>query len=446
MSLLTKEASSLLTWFGIFFFFGLVLANSLLLYSSLIPILIYLVGASILVPEVEIQKQGPLEATWVHETVEVLITGRIISGLGSVIVYDELPKHFELVEGSNYKAVTKGFGEKAFAFSYKVRCTKRGNYHVSGVRWESRDFLGIRKPKRGSSTESKQLAVSPPMPYIHKIRTLRSTAYKTQQMESIARAGPLGTDFKEIRDYVHGDPFRFINWKASARVAAKGFFNPLVNEYEREGRQAVWIFLDAHPDLNIGTSIENAFEYAIQAANSIACYFLSKGFRLGMYVYNDFGKTFYPETGKKQFIKISKEMLELNPIGTMLQVYWQEGLLNALEKNRKYLITLSPLIVIVTHLTLSRLNDLSSGLKEVWRFRKKREGTKTIIINVLPYSLIPKVNELEVFSAKMLELKSLTLSKEIRKLGAKVIDWNPTDEPLGGRLVNSFVHAYAEGK
>jgi len=438
VSLLTKESSSLLTWFGILFFFGLVLANSLLLYASLIPIFIYLVGVSIPLPKIEWQKQGFPGSAWVGETLEVRISGRISYGLGSAIIYDEFPKHFELIDGSNYKVIAKGFGEKRFTLSYKVRCTKRGSYFISGVRWESRHFLGLRVPQHGSSAEPKQLSVRPFLPNISRIRPLRSTAYTTQPMESIAKVGPLSTDFKEIRSYVHGDPFKFINWKASAKAAARGIFNPLVNEYEREGKQTVWIFLDAHPDMNIGTSVENAFEYATQAANSIAYYFLNKGFRLGMYVYNDLGKTFYPETGKKQFIKISQEMLELNPTGIKFRVYWQEGLSKALERNRKYLITLSPLIVIITHVTLSRLSALLSGLEEIWRFRRKREGIKTIIVNVIPYSLIPKVNELEIFAAKMLEAKSRVLSQNARKMGTIVLDWNPMEEALGVKLVKSL--------
>lgn len=438
MSLLTKEASGLLTWFGIFFFFSLVLANSLLLYASLIPIFIYLIGASIQLPEPACKKQGLPGSAWVGETLEVQISGRISNGLGSVIVYDELPRHFELIKGSNYKVIAKGFGKKTFNLSYKFRCTKRGSYFISGVRWKSRHFLGLRAPKHGLSAESKQLAVRPFLPRISRIKTLRSTAYTTQPMESIAKVGPLSTDFREIRNYVHGDPFKFINWKASARVAARGTFKPLVNEYEREGKQAVWIFLDAHPDMNIGTSVENAFEYATQAANSIAYYFLNKEFRLGMYVYNDLGKTFYPETGKKQFIKISREMLEINPTGVKLQIYWQEGLSKALEKNRKYLITLSPLIVIITHVTLSNLNALLSGLEEIWRFRRKREGIKTMVVNVLPYSLIPKVNELEVFAARTLEARSRVLSQNVRKLGARVLDWNPREEAFGVKLVKSL--------
>jgi len=110
------------------------------------------------------------------------------------------------------------------------------------------------------------------------------------------------------------------------------------------------------------------------------------------------------------------------------------------------LVTLSPLIVIVTHVTVSRLSDLSSGLEEIWRFRRKKEGIKAIIINVLPYSLIPKVDELEVFSARMLELRSRALCQNTRKLGAKVIDWNPREEALGVKLVKFFARVHARWK
>jgi hypothetical protein len=62
---------------------------------------------------------------------------------------------------------------------------------------------------------------------------------------------------------------------------------------------------------------------------------------------------------------------------------------------------------------------------------------KTVIVNVLPYSLIPKVNELEVFSAEILEVTSKTMCQNVRKMGAKVIDWNPKEETLGVKLATS---------
>jgi len=436
MGHLSREAGQLLTWFAILFLLGLFLANPAMLYASLIPIFIYLAGISIPLPEVEAKRIGLTGSAWVDETREVLISGRIYRGIGTVIVYDELPKHFELVKGSNYKVFWKGFRERTFCFSYQVRCTKRGNYYFKGVDWESRHALGLRVPRRGSSKESSRLSIRPKVFTFRRLRILQNRAYVMYPMESVIKVGPRSTDFREIRDYHPHDPFKFINWKASAKVWARGKVNPLANEYEREGKQSVWIFLDAHPEMSIGTSIQNTFEHAIKVASGVAYHFLTRGFRLGMYVYNDLGMTFYPDTGKKQFYRIFEELLKLKPLGVGVHVYWEEGLSKAVEKNRKYLISLSPHIVIITHVSPHRIEDLSYGLKRILTYRGKTRRAKTIVVNVLPYDLIPRRNEMEMFAANLLTTRSTRLSRQLRRTGAIVLDWNPREENLGMKLMN----------
>lgn len=438
MNVLSKEASQLLTWFAVFFLLGLALANPLMIYASIIPIFLYCLGAFIPSPKVEAKKIGLEGSAWVGETREVQVTGRISGGLGMVTLHDKLPEHFALTEGSNYRIIRKGFGDKMFSFSYKIKCTKRGTYYFKGIDWESRQILGLRVPRRGSCGRPSMLTVCPRVVTFRRIRVLRNVGYAMYPTESVAKVGTSGTDFKDIRDYVPGDPFSFINWKASARVLTRGKHNPLVNEYEREGKQSVWIFLDAHPEMNIGTSVADAFEHAIEAAISVAYYFLNRGFRLGMYVYNDLGKTFYPDTGKEQFIRIFGELLRLKPLGIGLRMYWQEGLLKAIEKNRKYLITLSPRVVIITHVTSGRLKDIVAGLTKISSFRRetRRARTKTMVFNILPYNLIPKINETEESAAKLLEIRSRELSRHLCRLRATVLNWDPENENLGTKLMN----------
>ena len=50
-------------------------------------------------------------------------------------------------------------------------------------------------------------------------------------------------EFKEIRQYYSGDPFKSINWKVTSRNLLRGNIWPVVNEFEKEGK-TVWIFLD----------------------------------------------------------------------------------------------------------------------------------------------------------------------------------------------------------
>ena len=84
----------------------------------------------------------------------------------------------------------------------------------------------------------------------------------------VAKIGVATTDFREIRNYVYGDPVKNINWKATARCTSPQAW-PLTNEYEVEGKKTVWIFQDASRFLEVGTDIENAFEYCLEAANSV---------------------------------------------------------------------------------------------------------------------------------------------------------------------------------
>jgi len=246
----------------------------------------------------------------------------------------------------------------------------------------------------------------------------------------------LSTDFKQIRNYIYGDPFKIINWKASARAAGWGKLYPMVNEYEREGKLSIWLFLDADPALRIGTSIENALEYGIKAAYDISYYFLSKGYSLGMYVYNNRGETFYPDTGKKQFIKIADGLLKLTPQKVGLHVFWDEGFSEAVERNRRRVITQSLGIVVITHVTPSNQDDFLNGMRKILAYRRRQPNIS--IINILPYDIIPKVDNWEIFAAEMLDVTSRSFSNRLRNLGLTVLDWNPRNENMETTLSSTI--------
>jgi uncharacterized protein (DUF58 family) len=251
----------------------------------------------------------------------------------------------------------------------------------------------------------------------------------------ITRLGAMSTDFKEIRQYTPGDSFKFINWKATARMSSGIKSLPLINEYEREGKLCVWIFLDAHQNMRFGTSTENAYEYGIEAAINFTHFFLNKGFLLAMYIYNDLQERFYPDIGKKQFIKISERLLKLYSIESGIQIHAVEGLPEAIAKNRKQLTRLSPLIIIITHLTQNNVNELIQGIKKVSWDAKRKHLAKTLIVNVLPYDLIHKKNCFEEFTARILEVKSKRLAQQFHMLGVDVLNWNPKKENFGSLLV-----------
>ncbi|MFQ6065567.1 MAG: DUF58 domain-containing protein [Candidatus Bathyarchaeia archaeon] len=436
MTLIAKEDNLLLTGFAIIFFSGFLLANSILIGASFIPLFIYFIKLFITPPEVQIKKIGLPSSARLGEIIEVNIAGKITGGPGAVVICDEVPELFQLVEGSNYRVVSKEFKEKEFSFSYKFRCTKCGTYRL-GIGWETRHILGLTQT-RVSIDDGRELRVLPISPKIRKMKLPMRTTQRIHPSEGIAKIGPMSTDFKEIRNYFYGDPFKIINWKASARAAGRGKLYPLVNEYEREGKLSIWLFLDASPDLRVGTQFENALEYGILAAYSISYHFLNKGYSLGMYVYNHQGKTIYSDTGKKQFIKIANNLLRLTPPKVGLHVFWDEGFSKAVERNRKYLITQSPGIVIITHVTSSNCSDLLNGVRRILVYRKGRRQPDILVVNILPYNLVPKVNDWEVFAARMLDVASRSFSNRLRNLGVKMLDWDPRKESMEMTLLNTI--------
>lgn len=423
-----SEIKEHLALFTILFILGLFFASRVLLLISFVPLFIYLLGISLSSPKIEAKASQLKKTAEVGENIEMQATGVITGGIGPIIFFEELPEPFELVEGSNYKVVWKGVGTKKFDFSYKARCTKRGHYYFRGVEWEFRPILGLKQLIKGIIGESNELTVHPRIFDSRKARITHKFSFISTPMQGITKLGSISTDFKEVRQYTPGDPFKFINWKATARMSTRIENVLLRNEYEREGKLCLWIFIDAHPSMRLGTTVENAFEYSVEAAINLANLFLNKGFLLGMYVYNDLGESFYPDVGKQQFIKIANRLLKLYSIESKLQTYNIEDLSEAIEKNRKQLDSLSPMVVVITHITQNNIKEIVQGIKKFSAHMRKRYWTKALVINVLPYDLIPQKNTFEEFAAKILEAKSKRLSEQLRVLRVSVLNWNPKKE------------------
>ncbi len=435
MTSITKETNLLLTGFALVFFSGFLLANSILIGASFIPLFVCLIGIFMSSPKVQLEKTQLPSSAELGEVAEVKITGKITGGPGAVVIWSEVPKPFELVEGSNYRIFLKEFKRESFSFNYKIRCTKCGNYAL-GVGWESRHVFGLTRA-RVLIEETQQLKVLPRLSEIRKMSLPVHVTKRVHPSEGIAKIGPFSTDFKEIRNYLHGDPFKIINWKASARAVGRGRLYPLVNEYEREGKLSIWIFLDADQDLAVGTSFENALEYGIQAAYGISYYFLNKGYKVGLYVYNHREERVHFDTGKRQFIRIGENLLKLTPAQVGLQVSWNEGFLGAVEQNRRFMIPQASGIIVITHVTSRNLPDLLNGLRRILVYKRKMRKPNIFVINILPYDMIPKADKWETFAGRMLDLASRSFSNDLRNLGLAVLEWNPVNDPIEALLLNT---------
>ncbi|MCW4009168.1 MAG: DUF58 domain-containing protein [Candidatus Bathyarchaeota archaeon] len=426
---ITKTPISYLSLFAVMLLSSILFANPIFLYVGLIPLFFVALGLVFNQPKLTQFKRREIKTTCiVGEDIEVTTDVTINGGLGLLIARDVIPEHFELVEGNNLKIIWKGFKDKKDTISFKVRCTKRGIYAFDRIEWEFRHALGLRQTLCGQFTQKQAFTVQLRSLPLRKIRNTKALSKLPLPLGAQSRLGIVTTDFKEIREYSTGDPYKNINWKVTARLSS-GFLNkPFINEFEKEGKKFVWIFIDGSYSMGShGTTISNAFENAIIAANDLSQYYLERDCFVGVYAYNKRHTMVYPDIGRRQRFKISRELLRM-------EMGRPEPLREAIQRCRRFLIGNSPLSIIITALTEDKTSDLIEDIKELAKYSRRRTTLSVLVINVESYYFAAKTEE-EKISAKILQAKGYPLKSRLRQAGATVVDWNPTAQPLSHMLL-----------
>lgn len=430
--LLTRESITYIAVFTVVFLLGLLIGSIIVMSTSLIPLFAVLIGLIMENPESVEGTIRPLQkSVWVGDVIELTCEVVIRDGIGIVALSQQLPSAFELVEGNNIKMIWKGLGQKSVMFSYKTRCSMRGKYELPPIRWESRHFLGLTQSKTGQIVgSSADFVVKPRLLNVRRIRGIVGLASSPMPVIDIAKIGVATTDFREIRNYVYGDSVKTINWKATARRSSRGTTWPLVNEYEVEGKKTVWIFLDGSSSMQVGTTIQNPFEYALEATNGVAYYYLERDYRVGMYIYHHTGKLFYPDSGKRQFNKLSRELIDLKASTS------DEDLTRAIDKCRRYILGYNPLCIVVTRLDSEYPGSLVDGAKKLALLRGRlRKKLPFMVISVAGYDVIAPHGPYDETAVNLRRLETRPTVRRLRALGSSVLEWNPRRTDFGTALL-----------
>ena len=94
-------------------------------------------------------------------------------------------------------------------------------------------------------------------------------------------------EFEQIKNYVKGDDYRSINWKASGRRAAL-----MVNQYEDERAQQVYNFIDKSRVMRLPFEGLSLMDHAINTSLTISNLALKKHDRAGLFTFSDKVGTF----------------------------------------------------------------------------------------------------------------------------------------------------------
>ena len=405
---------------------GLAVGNFYYATLSLAPLAVLLAALALDPPgrvkaTLQVSRAAPREG----EEVQVEVAYEVRAGAGGLELHVPLPDAFELKEGRNVHLVVKPLGKPASGrFAFTLRAAKRGHHQVGPLRAEAIHAAALRAPVKGDVAPAVPVDVKPEHAPVRRIRGLPGLARQMFPENDAAVAGIQTTDFRDIREYAMGDSMKAINWRASARSLAfqSGTAMPLVNDYEREGKKSVWLFLDAAPYMKVGTSLDNSFEHAIRAAGGIAQFYLDRGYRLGAYVYNhDRSAFFYPDVGRKQLLRWQKAVTALD-VGRDAQ----EGLSNAVERAHRFLLQEKPLVVIVTRLGKAD-EGFFTGLRTLRSLTgRRRRRLPILIVSPVVHAAIPTDAEYGPSVVDLLRRRDRPAVQRARRAGARVVEWDPS--------------------
>ncbi len=169
---------------------------------------------------------------------------------------------------------------------YKLRPTQRGVYGFGHIRVFATSPLRLAE-RRYTCGEPKDAKVYPSYLMLHKYELLAINNRLTEMgVKRIRRAGN-NTEFEHIKEYVKGDNYRSINWKASARRSLL-----MVNVYEDERSQQIVSVIDK------GRAMQQSFEgmtlldYAINASLMLSYAAIRKADKAGLVCFGEHTDTF----------------------------------------------------------------------------------------------------------------------------------------------------------
>lgn len=203
----------------------------------------------------------------------------------TVDVVDEIPFAFQRRDIS-FRVRLHGIAGKTI--SYMLHPVSRGVYGFGHIRLFVSSIIGFVE-RRYTLGKPVDVKVYPSYLMLNKYELLAAdNNLKEVGIKRIRRAGN-HTEFEQIKDYVRGDEYRSINWKASARSGKL-----MVNVYRDERSQPIYNLIDK------GRVMQHAFggmtllDYAINASLVLSYIAMHREDKAGLLTFVGEADTFIP--------------------------------------------------------------------------------------------------------------------------------------------------------
>lgn len=193
-------------------------------------------------------------------------------------IIDELPFQFQI---RNFQESLKLGPDDVKIIKYSLRPVERGAYAFGNINIYASSFLGLVERRFVID----QPSVIPVYPSIIQMKQFELQAFSKlmhyQGVKKIRRIGH-SYEFEQIKNYVRGDDFRSINWKATGRAGSL-----MVNQYEDERAQQIYCVIDKSRVMRMPFNGLSLMDYAINTGLVISNIALKKHDRAGLITFSD---------------------------------------------------------------------------------------------------------------------------------------------------------------
>jgi len=346
-------------------------------------------------------------------------------------VIDELPVQFQKRDFSYQVSLIPN---DIHNFEYLVRPVDRGEYYFGHLNIYVSTPLKVIKRKFQFQNEQ-TVMVYPSIIQMQKYDFLAISNSLTQMgLKKIRRIGNT-SEFEQIKEYVQGDDFRTINWKATAKRAEL-----MVNQYQDEKSQPIYSVIDTGRVMKMPFNGLKLLDYAINSTLAFSNVALKKHDKVGMLSFSKKIETFLPAIHKLTYL--NRILENLYNIDTQFSDS-DYGLLYAQLKRK---VTHRSLLLLYTN--FEHISALKRQMPYLQAISKKHVLVVVLFENT-ELSTILKENAEDLQSiyhktiAEKFAFEKRLMVKELQKHGIQSILTAP--ENLNINTINKYLEIKARG-
>jgi uncharacterized protein (DUF58 family) len=226
--------------------------------------------------------------------IKIFVTNNYSFRIRTIII-DELPFDLQIRNNSFSLEIKQGITK---IISYFLRPVKRGEYNFGNINVYVSSRIGLVR-RRYRFEGDKIIPVYPSYVQMRKYELMAISDRLTEAgIKKVRRVGH-SMEFEQIKEYVKGDDYRTINWKATARKN-----HLMVNHFEDEKSQQVYSVIDTGRIMKMPFEGMSLLDYAINASLVISNIVVYKQDKAGLITFSNKVNNILP--ADRQAIQMNK--------------------------------------------------------------------------------------------------------------------------------------------